>query len=44
MESPPAEPIKDSNKEAFAETSAKYKAQIDSIQAYKVLPALLEVL
>ena len=41
MESPPAEPIKDSNKEAFAET---YKAQIDSIQAYKVLPALLEVL
>lgn len=44
MESPPAEPIKDSNKEAFAETSAKYKAQIDSIQAYRVLPALLEVL
>ena len=44
MESPPAEPIKDSNKKAFAETSAKYKAQIDSIQAYKVLPALLEVL
>ena len=44
MESPPAEPIKDSNKEAFAETSAKYKAQIDSIQAYKVLPTLLEVL
>ena len=44
MESPPAEPIKDSNKETFAETSAKYKAQIDSIQAYKVLPALLEVL
>ena len=44
MESPPTEPIKDSKKEAFAETSAKYKAQIDSIQAYKVLPALLEVL
>ena len=44
MESPPAEPIKDSNKEAFAETSAKYKAQIDSIQAYRVLPSLLEVL
>lgn len=44
MESPPAEPIKDSNKKAFAETSAKYKAQIDSIQAYRVLPALLEVL
>ncbi|MBR1955762.1 MAG: peptidoglycan DD-metalloendopeptidase family protein [Bacteroidales bacterium] len=44
MESPPAEPIKDSNKEAFAQTSAKYKAQIDSIQAYRVLPALLEVL
>lgn len=44
MESPPAEPIKDSNKEAFAETSAKYKAKIDSIQAYRVLPALLEVL
>ena len=44
MESPPTQPIKDSKKEAFAETSAKYKAQIDSIQAYKVLPALLEVL
>ena len=44
MESPPAEPIKDSNKEAFAETSAKYKAQIDSIQAYKVLPTVVEVL
>lgn len=44
MESPPAEPINDSNKEAFAQTSAKYKAQIDSIQAYRVLPALLEVL
>ena len=44
MESPPAEPIKDSNKEAFAQTSAKYKAQIDSIQAYRVLPTLLEVL
>ena len=44
MDSPPAEPIKDSNREAFAETSAKYKAQIDSIQAYKVLPTLLEVL
>ena len=44
MDSPPAEPIKDSNREAFAETTAKYKAQIDSIQAYKVLPTLLEVL
>lgn len=44
MESPPAEPIKDSNKGAFAETSAKYKARIDSIQAYKLLPTILEVL
>ena len=44
MESPPAEPIKESNRKAFAETAAAYQAHIDTIQAYKVLPALLEVL
>lgn len=44
MESPPAEPINDSNKEAFTAAAAKYKAQIDSIQAYEMLPMLIESL
>lgn len=44
MESPPAEPLKESNREAFAQTHAKYKARIDSIQAYRILPVILESL
>lgn len=44
MESPPAEPIKDENKEGFAAAYEKYKAQIDSIQAYEMLPMLIESL
>ena len=33
MESPPAEPIRQANKKSFEEAHAKYKAQIDAIQA-----------
>ena len=36
MESPPAEPIKETQVKMFKQTGEKYKAQIDTIQARKV--------
>ena len=44
MESPPAEPIRQSNKKAFDETHAKYKAQIDEIQAREISSELFKFL
>ena len=44
MESPPAEPIKSSNRPAFNQMHEKYKAQIDSIQAQTITVQLLELL
>ena len=44
MQSPPAEPIKPSSKDAFAATHEKYKAQIDTIQARSVALELFDLL
>ena len=44
MDSPPAEPIKSGNKEAFEKAHAKYKAQIASIQAGTVSSELFDLL
>ena len=44
MESPPAEPIKSSNRPAFDQMHEKYKAQIDTIQARNITVQLLELL
>ena len=33
MDSPPAEPVKEANREAFQQAYEKYKAQIEEIQA-----------
>ena len=44
MESPPAEPIKSSNRPAFDLMHEKYKAQIDTIQAHTITDQLLELL
>ena len=44
MDSPPAEPLKKENMEAFEETAKKYRAQIDTIQARKVAAELFELL
>ena len=44
MQSPPAEPIKSSSKDAFAAAHEKYKAQIDTIQARSVALELFDLL
>ena len=44
MESPPAEPLKDSHKKAFEDTAADYQRQIDTVQARKVALQLLDLL
>ena len=44
MQSPPAEPIKPSSKDAFAATHEKYKAQIDTIQARSFALELFDLL
>ena len=44
MESPPAEPIVESNREAFEATHKAYKAQIDSIQALTIASQLFDLL
>lgn len=42
MESPPAEPIKEENRDMFEEAAAKYKARIDTIQARSFVEVLLD--
>ena len=44
MQSPPAEPIKPSSKDAFDAAHEKYKAQIDTIQARSVALELFDLL
>ena len=44
MDSPPAEPISKEHLEAFGLAHKKYKAQIDTIQAYSVAAQLFELL
>ena len=44
MDSPPAEPIKEENRQAFEAAASKYKAQIDSIQARSIASVLFEKL
>ena len=44
MESPPAEPIRSANKNAFDDVHAKYKAQIDEIQAREISSELFKFL
>ena len=44
MESPPAEPLKKSSKGAFEDAYAKYKAQIDTIQARNIASELFRLL
>lgn len=44
MESPPAEPLKDAHKAAFEATHEKYKAQIDTIQAYSLVEQMFNQL
>ena len=44
MQSPPAEPVKPSGKDAFAAAHEKYKAQIDTIQARSVALELFDLL
>ena len=44
MDSPPAEPLKKENMEAFAQASQSYQHQIDMIQAHSHLQTLFELL
>ena len=44
MESPPAEPIKESNRKAFRNTHEMYQAQVDSIQARSFASQLFDLL
>ena len=44
MDSPPAEPIKEENRQAFEAAASKYKARIDSIQARSIASLLFEKL
>ena len=44
MESPPAEPIAESNRPEFEAAHAVYKAQVDTIQARSVASQLFELL
>jgi murein DD-endopeptidase MepM/ murein hydrolase activator NlpD len=44
MDSPPAEPIKDSNRPAFEAASLRCRAQVDTIQGHKLMIELMEAL
>ena len=44
MQSPPAEPVKSANRQAFEQAYEEYKARIDTIQARKVASELFELL
>ncbi len=44
MDSPPAEPIKDSNRPAFEAASLRCRVQVDTIQGHKLMIELMEVL
>lgn len=44
MESPPAEPVKDSSRPAFEAAFKAYKAKVDTIQARSFVPVLFEKL
>ena len=44
MDSPPAEPIKGSNRPAFEAASLRCRAQVDTIQGHKLMMELMEVL
>ena len=44
MDSPPAEPIKGDHMKTFEQIQAKYKAQIDTIQAHNIAAQLFEIL
>ena len=44
MQSPPAEPLKEVNRKDFEDSSAKYKAQINEIQARELASRLFELL
>ena len=44
MDSPPAEPIKEENRQAFEAAASNYKARIDSIQARSIASVLFEKL
>lgn len=44
MESPPAEPIKDSSRAAFESVYKSYKSRIDTIQAHSAVETLFEIL
>ena len=44
MDSPPSEPLKKENMEAFGETHERYKAQIDTIQARALSMELFQLL
>lgn len=44
MDSPPAEPIKESSREAFNKTHAEYRAQVDTIQAHEVARMIFDSL
>ena len=44
MDSPPAEPVKEENMEAFRQTAQIYRHQIDTIQARNAVGALFELL
>ncbi len=42
MDSPPAEPLKAENMEPFMAAAEKYKASIDTVQAFNMIPRLME--
>lgn len=44
MDSPPAEPIKDSNRPSFEAASLRCRAQVDTIQGHKLMIELIGVL
>ena len=44
MDSPPAEPIKDSNRPAFEAASLRCRAQVDTIQGHKLMIELMGIL
>ena len=44
MDSPPAEPLREENNEAFRKSASEYRARIDTIQARNVAAELFELL
>ena len=44
MESPPAEPLREENSEAFEKAALHYKAQVDTIMAGNIVKELFEIL